>query len=234
MNKERNGNTLTLFLTGRISSTNADAIGRDIAAVLAEEPHDALVFNAGDLAYISSAGLRVLLKVVKQEENDGHRRVRVVEASRDVFDIFEITGFTEFLDVEKAYRRIDVTGKEVIGRGFYGTVYRIDDDSIVKVYNTPDAVSMIQNEQRMAKLAFVSGIPTAISYDDYLYRKLSLLQIFVSGIPTAISYDIVRVGDNYGSVFELLRSKTFNDLVIESPGKTGDIVTQTSHMKKVD
>ncbi len=43
-----------------------------------------------------------------------------------------------------------------------------------------------------------------------MYRKPC-----IKGIPTAISYDIVRVGNTYGSVFELLHAKSFNDWVIE-------------------
>ena len=36
---------------------------------------------------------------------------------------------------------------------------------------------------------------------------------FLSGIPTAIAYDIVKVGEDYGSVFEMLNARTFHELV---------------------
>ena len=52
---------------------------------------------------------------------------------------------------------------------------------------------MIENEKKLAKLAFVAGIPTAISFD------------------------IVKIGNTFGSVFELLKAKTFNDLIKEKP-----------------
>ena len=111
-----------------------------------------------------------------------------------------MTGFTEILKVEKRYREISVEGCEVIGTGFYGTVYRVDPETIVKVYQTPDSLPIIQNEQKLAKRAFVNGVPTAISYD------------------------IVKVGDMYGSVFELLNADTFNDLLIREPERFDEIL----------
>lgn len=46
-----------------------------------------------------------------------------------------MTGFTEMLPVEKAFREISVDGCEVIGQGANGAVYRINPEIIIKVYN---------------------------------------------------------------------------------------------------
>ena len=126
-----------------------------------------------------------------------------------VYDIFDMTGFTELFKVEKKMRKISVEGCEVIGKGFYGTVYRIDPETIVKVYNTPDSIPIIEKEQRLAKCAFVKGVPTAISYD------------------------IVRVGDNYGSVFELLNADSFNDHLINEPEKFDELLHKYVDFLKV-
>ena len=144
-----------------------------------------VVLNAEELTYISCAGLRVLLKVRKMYDHP----LKVLNVSRDLYDIFETTGFTDLLDVKKAYRSISVDGLEVIGQGFYGTVYRLDAERIVKVYKGKESIPMIENEKAMAQKAFLAGIPTAISYD------------------------IVRVGEDYGSVFELLNARTFHEIV---------------------
>ncbi|MCR4808045.1 MAG: anti-sigma factor antagonist [Lachnospiraceae bacterium] len=181
---------ITIKLKGRIDSNNAGAFEEEVLKNLAKGASDGVVFDASDLEYISSAGLRVLMKVLKAQ---GAENVSVIEVSSEIYDIFEITGFTELLKIKKKMRRISVDGCEVIGKGFYGTVYRIDADTIIKVYDSPDCLPMIENEKKMARLAFLKGIPTAISYD------------------------IVRVGDSYGSVFELLKAKSFNDLIIEKP-----------------
>lgn len=187
-----------LYPEGRIDSANAAETEKEIFAVLEEHPDKTPLFDVSGLTYISSAGLRVLLKVKKRVAKD----LTIREVSPEIFEILETTGFTELFQVHKKMREISLDGCDVIGRGFYGTVYRIDEDTIVKMYNPPDALEMIENEKRMAKMAFVKGIPTAISFD------------------------IVREGDRYGSVFELLKAKTLNDLVIESPERTEEIVKQ--------
>lgn len=192
---------LTITLSGRIESSNAPAVEAEVLEALKTE-HASVTFDAEKLTYISSAGLRVLLKAAKFEKAENHPLAVMLNVSRDVQDILETTGFDTLFEVKKACRTIDVSGCKVIGKGFFGTVYRIDDDTIVKVYATNEAIPMIQNEQKMAKKAFLAGIPTAISYD------------------------IVKVGDYYGSVFELLKAKTLNDIIIEHPEQLDEAIAR--------
>ncbi|MCR5121550.1 MAG: anti-sigma factor antagonist [Ruminococcus sp.] len=189
-------NNNIIKLTGRIDSVNAPQWEKTITEQISAgtEP----VFDAAELEYISSAGLRVLMKAKKQIKGE----MRIINVSSDVYDIFDMTGFTELFTVEKRMREISVDGCEVIGEGFFGTVYRIDPETIVKVYHTPDCIPMIRSEQRLARLAFIKGVPTAISYD------------------------IVKVGDNYGSVFELLDAQSFNDHLINEPDNFDKILRQ--------
>lgn len=85
-----------------------------------------------------------------------------------------------------------VEGCEVIGQGANGKVYRIDRDTIVKVYLNPDALPEIHRERELARAAFMAGVPTAIPYD------------------------VVRIeGGGYGSVFELLNATSFAKLLID-------------------
>lgn len=191
-------NVMTIFLKGRIDTNNALQTENELFSVVKSAPEavDQFILDSSELEYISSAGLRVLMKMRK---NFGEN-IRVIGVSPEVYDIFDLTGFTEILKVEKRYREISVEGCEVIGTGFYGTVYRVDPETIVKVYQTPDSLPIIQNEQKLAKRAFVNGVPTAISYD------------------------IVKVGDMYGSVFELLNADTFNDLLIREPERFDEIL----------
>lgn len=191
-------NVMTIFMKGRIDTNNALQTENELFSVVKSAPEavDQFILDSSELEYISSAGLRVLMKMRK---NFGEN-IRVIGVSPEVYDIFDVTGFTEILKVEKRYREISVEGCEVIGTGFYGTVYRVDPETIVKVYQTPDSLPIIQNEQKLAKRAFVNGVPTAISYD------------------------IVKVGDMYGSVFELLNADTFNDLLIREPERFDEIL----------
>ena len=202
---QKNKDKLVIELTGRIDTNNAPAVEKEIMEAIDTDKGMEISFDAEKLSYISSAGLRVLMKVLKMSE----KPVEVVNVSRDVYDIFETTGFTELMNVRKAYRTISVDGLEVIGKGFFGTVYRIDAESIVKVYKGKDSIPMIENEKRMAQKAFLSGIPTAISYD------------------------IVKVGEDYGSVFELLNARTYHELVQKKEKPVREIISGYTDLLKL-
>lgn len=178
---------MTIKLNGRIDSSNATETEAKINEQIGDYSGE-LTLDASDLEYISSAGLRVVLRLKKANPS-----TRVINCNTEVYEIFDMTGFTEMMDISKAYRKISVEGCEVIGEGSNGIVYRIDTDTIVKVYKNPDALNEIHHERELARKAFVMGIPTAIPYD------------------------VVQVGDLYGSVFELLDAKSFVALINENP-----------------
>lgn len=148
---------LTISLTGRVDSSNAETVEAEIRAICQSDSAQALVLDAEDLQYISSAGLRVILRLRKSDPT-----LKIVNVSSEIYDIFDMTGFTEMLSIEKAYRRLSVEGCEVIGRGANGEVYRLDPDTIIKVYLNPDSLPDIHRERELARKAFVMGIPTAI------------------------------------------------------------------------
>ncbi|MBE6529514.1 MAG: STAS domain-containing protein [Ruminococcaceae bacterium] len=199
----QNEEKMTIELCGRIDSGNAAQVEQEIVAKLPEDRSVSIVLNAKKLEYISSAGLRVILRVKKS-----YPSLCITEVNADVYDILEMTGFTEMMPVEKAYRTVSVEGCEEIGRGANGTIYRIDKDNVVKVYNNADALSDIQHEREVAKLALILGIPTAISYD------------------------VVKVGESYGSVFELLNARSFSKILSTEPDKMDWCVDEYVKMLK--
>ncbi len=194
----------TISLSGRIDSNNAVETEERIRASLPERGEDAVVLDAEELEYISSAGLRVILHVKKT-----HPDLTITNVNSSVYEILDTTGFTQIINVEKAYRVVSVEGCEEIGRGANGTIYRIDQDNVVKVYNDADALSEIQHEREVAKLALILGVPTAISYD------------------------VVRVGDSYGSVFELLNARSFSKILATEPEKMDWCVREYVKMLKI-
>ena len=195
MKAKLDNGTLTLPLCGRVDSNSAPAVEAEIFRLCGENPHSALILDADELEYISSAGLRVVLRLRK-----GDPTLKIVNASAEVYEIFDMTGFTEMIPVEKGYRKLSVEGCEVIGQGANGKVYRLDPDTIIKVYLSPDALPDIHRERELARRAFVLGVPTAIPYD------------------------VVRVGDGYGSVFELLNAKSLTKLIAAAPEKLDEYV----------
>ncbi|MBR2067906.1 MAG: anti-sigma factor antagonist, partial [Solobacterium sp.] len=191
----KNDVELTIFLKGHIDSNNANDVEAEITAARVGNEGKHIIIDCSDLEYISSAGLRILLRLKKEDGN-----LVVQNVSSEVYEILDITGFTEMMDVHKAYRIISVDGCEVIGQGANGKVYRIDVDTIVKVYRDPDSLPDIQRERELARTALILGIPTAIPYD------------------------VVRVGDSYGSVFELLNAKSLAQLLKADANKLDEIV----------
>ena len=195
--------TVTIALNGRIDSGNAAEVERKIHSELEGKDGSAVVLDADELRYISSAGLRVLLRIKKT-----HPDLTITGVHSDVYEILDMTGFTELMKVEKAYRVVSIEGCEEIGRGANGTIYRIDRDNVVKVYKNADALADIQHEREVAKLALILGIPTAISYD------------------------VVKVGSSYGSVFELLNARSFSKILKNDPDKFDWCVTEFVRMLK--
>ena len=150
-------NSLTVKLTGRISSSNAAEVEEKIKKEIGSFKGE-LTLDASGLEYISSAGLRVVLRLKKDNPS-----TKIINCTPEVYDIFDMTGFTEMMEISKAYRKLSTDGCEVIGEGANGKVYRIDEDTVVKVYKNSDALDEIKNERELARKAFVMGVPTAMS-----------------------------------------------------------------------
>ncbi len=184
------GDTLTLCLTGRVDASNATEVEKEISAARAAHPGMRPVIDAENLEYISSAGLRILLRLRKEEAD-----MAVINVSPEVYEILEMTGFTEMMTVKKAYRRLSVDGCEIIGRGANGAVYRYDPETIIKVYFNSDALPEIQRERELARKALVLGINTAIPYD------------------------VVRIGESYGTVMELLSATSLSKMIKKDPDR---------------
>ncbi len=191
-----------ITLTGRIDSGNAPRLEKELFERL--DPAAAkIILDAAKLSYISSAGLRVILKLRKTCSD-----IEITGVSPEVYEVLEMTGFTEMMKVQKAYRTLSVEGCEVLGEGSNGVVYRYDPEIVVKVYRNADALAEIHRERQLARRALILGIPTAIPFD------------------------VVKVGESYGSVFELLNAKSFSKLIAAEPEKIDQYITEFVELLK--
>ena len=199
-------NKLILYFAGELNSYNSDEIEQDIDRTLKNQSFTSLILNLGDLVYISSAGLRIVLKL-KQKYGD----VSIVEASLEVYDVLTMTGFVNMMPIKKALKSIDVDGCAVVGEGFFSTVYRIDKDMIIKVFNRVSDPAQIERELALAK------------------------QAFVLGIPSAISFDIVKVKDKLGVRFEMLDCETLKTAFVKYPDRYDELVNKyVGLLKKIN
>jgi len=95
--KNIEGDTLNVGLEGRLDTKTAPELESQLEADLKEVSN--VVMDFTDLAYISSAGLRLLLSIQKTMTAKGGS-LRITNASDAVMDVFDVTGFTRILTIE--------------------------------------------------------------------------------------------------------------------------------------
>lgn len=184
-----NGGKATLALAGRLDTVVAQELNTKLEQLLKDAGNiESLTVDAEDLEYISSSGLRIFLALRKQ-----YKDFCVINVQPAVYDVLSMTGFTKIINVERALRQLSIEGCEIIGIGGVGTVYRLDEDTIIKVFREGTTIDDVRGEITMAKEAFVVGMPTAISFD------------------------MVKVGSQFGLVYELLEAETLSTRIKQEP-----------------
>lgn len=197
-----NNGDATITLCGRLDTSVSTEIKSEIDKNLATaENINSLTMDAEGLEYISSSGLRILLVLAKSYKN-----FKVVNVNPDVYDVLNMTGFSKIINVERALRQLSIDGCEQIGVGGVGTVYRLDGDTIIKVFREGTTIDEVRKEITMSKEAFVMGTPTAISFD------------------------IVKVGSQYGLVYELLNAETLSSCIKRAPERIEEFARQYANL----
>ena len=197
-----NNGDATITLCGRLDTSVSTEIKSEIDKNLATaENINSLTMDAEGLEYISSSGLRILLVLAKSYKN-----FKVVNVNPDVYDVLNMTGFSKIINVERALRQLSIDGCEQIGVGGVGTVYRFDGDTIIKVFREGTTIDEVRKEITMSKEAFVMGTPTAISFD------------------------IVKVGSQYGLVYELLNAETLSSCIKRAPERIDEYARQYANL----
>ena len=111
-------------------------------------------------------------------------------------------------DYSKKLRSISIEGCPVIGSGFHAVVYKTKPDEIVKVYRPGTSLEKIDRERKLARWAFVHGLPTAITFD------------------------VVTVGDRYGVVFELIDAVSSVEYINRSQECFDDFIAKSVKLMK--
>ena len=94
--KKVNGTALEIALEGRLDTMTAPELEKELNASLGSA--DSLTLDFSKLEYISSAGLRVLLSAHKAMSGKGG--MKVIHVNEIVREVFEVTGFTDILNIE--------------------------------------------------------------------------------------------------------------------------------------
>ena len=96
INKTLNETELTIALEGRLDTVSSPELEKEIDASL--ENVTSLILDLEKLEYISSSGLRVLLKAQKIMSKKGD--MKVINVNEMIMEIFEVTGFSDILTIE--------------------------------------------------------------------------------------------------------------------------------------
>lgn len=94
--RAKQDSSLTLALEGRLDTTTAPQLEAELKESL--EGVSDLTLDMKDLAYLSSAGLRVILAAQKQMNKQGKMTIKNV--CDTIMEVFEVTGFTDILTIE--------------------------------------------------------------------------------------------------------------------------------------
>lgn len=198
--------TLHIMLPEKINATTVAAFEKELFAIEQLNEAEEIILDADNLSYIASLGLRVLLKLKKRCKGTS---ISIVNTDDAVYKVFEDTGFAKMLKVTKKLRFVDIDSLEVLGAGYYGSVYRINEEQILKVFYN------VQSEQTIHEI--INTVRIA----------------FTHGIPTIIPFEVVRTAKGLGVVLELLNAKIMSTLMHDNPKDFDKYVIEMVELAKM-
>lgn len=163
-------NILTVYPQGRITTDLADDFEQALTEAVSSNESAGLVLDLKELEYIASSGLRVVLKTHKKL-----KKLRIINASPAVYDIFDVVGLTDIFDIERAKQ----DDPEIVG----GTLNNTAWDTGFK------PVALLFEEQVKAHPDRMAVVSTALSYT---YAELNEV---ANRIANALRYYNVRPDD---------------------------------------
>ena len=85
-----------IVVVGRLDTQTAPELEKEIDGVISNLKE--LVFDMAGLEYVSSAGLRVILKAQKIMNTKGS--MKLIGVNDSIMEVFDITGFLDILTIE--------------------------------------------------------------------------------------------------------------------------------------
>ena len=93
--QKKENKAVTVSVSGRIDTSTAPELLEYLNGVMPEA--EELVLDLQDVEYITSAGLRVIL--FAQKNMNSHGSMTVAHPNDDIMETFELTGFTDVLNI---------------------------------------------------------------------------------------------------------------------------------------
>ena len=197
--------TLLIELPKRIDVKNANEFEESLFNLPHLNEVKFIVMDAENLNYISSLGFRVILKFKKKFSDTFSS---IVNVSDEICNIFNMTGMNSFIKLSKKKRKIDLNSLNPIASGMYGSVYRINEEQILKVFHGTYSEREIQRIVDVTRLAFMSGIQTIMPFEVVITEK------------------------GFGIILELLNAELMSNLMHENPQNLDKYVNEMVHIAK--
>ncbi len=208
---QRTGSTLSVAVIGKLDTTTSAAFDSEMQL----DRINRLVLDFNECHYISSLGLRSIL-IAHKQMSAAKGTMTLINVSPEVYGIFDVTGLSKIISIKRKMREISIEGLKFMSAGVCGECFRLDQDTVVKLYLEGVDASIAEQEKQFAQAAFLMGIPTAISYD------------------------VVSCGKRTGIVFEMLDAELFSTVIksdldnIDQHAKMLSDVAKTLHSAKGD
>ena len=196
---------LIFILPERVNESNAMTLQNEIKSIMDKNKGKTPEFEMKDLKYISSSGLRMLLTIQKQV---GKKKIKMKNVIRGVYEVMEISGFTDLFHVQRPILPCNIEGRKLIASGINGDMYRLGKGVMVKVYRKDMTLEEVEQEMEMTKKAMACGVPTVISFA------------------------IVQCGEAYGIVFEEVNADTVASLIRNNPDQLTEIAQKYGRFVK--
>ena len=193
------GDWVLVSLGGRITAADLGDLKALSAEASGKWPDREWILECSNLRYISSGGLRWVLALRQSISGT----IRIIGVQKEVMSVFKMTGIDKLFTIEEGMRRISIKGCDLIGRGANGEIYRLKDETIVKVFFSEENLKTAENEDRVSH------------------------EVFKTGLPVVIPYETVEVGDGrYGIILETLGSKTLSETIEDDPDHFDEWITK--------
>lgn len=203
---QKNKDEVILCVTGRIDTLTAEEFGKTVSAAHAEEPEAKIILNFEKVEIISSYGLRELLQFTKQGID-----YKLTNVNADVFAVLKLSGFLNYIEIEKPLKQLSLQGCEMIGKGANAEVFRLNDEQVVKIFKRAPDIDQIIRERILAKKAIMAGVPSAISFE------------------------MAEVNGEPGLIFELIKARSLAFQIAKDPSAIDEYIdgyveiTKTTH-----
>ena len=190
----RTQDRVKLQVSGRLDAIAAPTLA---AAIAAESDMRWLTLDLGECSFVSSGGIREILTAHKSLAPLGGG-VSLANVQPEVWRVLELPGLTRMMEDGEKLREISSEGLEYLAEGVFGEVFRVDDETVVKLYREGVDPAVVEKEKRYSRAAFIAGIPTAISFD------------------------VITCGNRFGIAYELLDAESLATRMRREPERLED------------